>query len=104
LEIAPVTTGQLTQAAVPTEGEREEKEGAILLCCLKGKCHEIFCFRFFHESSSPKHPKITLGSFRIRKFVKIFAGEGAPLISTTPAENFAISTAVLLIPVTNCRL
>jgi hypothetical protein len=33
---------------------------------LKEQCHEIFCFRFFfHESSSPKPPKITLGSFRI---------------------------------------
>ncbi len=31
---------------------------------LKGQCHEIFCFRFFHESSSPKPPKITLGSLR----------------------------------------
>ncbi len=26
--------------------------------------HEIFCFRFFHESSSPKQLKITLGSFK----------------------------------------
>jgi hypothetical protein len=32
---------------------------------LKGQCHEIFCFRFFHESFSPKPLKITLGSFRI---------------------------------------
>ncbi len=32
---------------------------------LKGKCHEIFCFRFFlNESSSPEPPKITFGSFR----------------------------------------
>jgi hypothetical protein len=31
---------------------------------LKGQCHEIFCFRFFHESPSPKQLKITLGSFR----------------------------------------
>jgi hypothetical protein len=32
---------------------------------LKGQCHEIFCFRFFHESPSPKPLIITLGSFRI---------------------------------------
>ncbi len=33
------------------------------------QCHELFCFRFFHESSSPKPLKTTLGSFRIlRKF------------------------------------
>jgi hypothetical protein len=33
---------------------------------LKGQCHEIFCFRFFfHESSSLKSSKITVGSFRI---------------------------------------
>jgi hypothetical protein len=31
---------------------------------LKGQCHEIFCFIFFHELSSPKPLKITLGSFR----------------------------------------
>jgi hypothetical protein len=32
---------------------------------LKGQCHEIFCFRFFLESSSAKSLKITLGSFQI---------------------------------------
>ncbi len=32
---------------------------------LKGQCHEIFCFRFFHESPSPKTLIITLGSFWI---------------------------------------
>jgi hypothetical protein len=36
---------------------------------LIGESHEIFCFRFFYESSPPKPPQITLGSFRIfRKF------------------------------------
>jgi hypothetical protein len=34
-------------------------------CHLKGQCHEIFCFRFFHELPSPKPLKITLGSIRI---------------------------------------
>jgi|688.fasta_scaffold1612813_1 hypothetical protein len=33
---------------------------------LKGQCHKNFCFRFFHESSSPSPLKITLGgSYRI---------------------------------------
>ncbi len=32
---------------------------------LKGQCHEIFCFRFFQESHSPKPLIITIGSFRI---------------------------------------
>jgi hypothetical protein len=32
---------------------------------LKGQCHEIFCFWFFHESVSPKTLSIPLGPFRI---------------------------------------
>ncbi len=32
---------------------------------LKGQCHEIFAPGFFHESSSPKPMKITLGSLKI---------------------------------------
>ncbi len=32
---------------------------------LKRQYHEMFCFRFFRESSSPKPTKIALGSFRI---------------------------------------
>jgi hypothetical protein len=49
----------------------------------------IFASGFFHESSSPKPLKITLGSFR-RKFVEIFASQGA---SPVPATNFTTSTA-----------
>ncbi len=77
---------------------------------LKGQCHEIFCFIFFHKSPSPKPLKITLGSFKI--FSKIcgvirksscttgvndtggkFAtgvndtGGKLPLISTSPVVN-----------------
>jgi hypothetical protein len=36
---------------------------------LQGQCHEIFDFRFFHESLSPKPLNIPLGSFR--SFLKI---------------------------------
>ncbi len=32
---------------------------------LKGQCHEIFDFRFFHELVSPKLLNIPLGPFRI---------------------------------------
>jgi hypothetical protein len=52
---------------------------------LKGQCHDIFASRLFHESSTPKPLKITLGSFRIfGKFAEIFASQGAPPVSTTP--------------------
>ncbi len=59
---------------------------------LKGQCHEIFSFRFFHESSSPKPLKITLGTFQNvwQKFVDIFASQGAPPVSTI--ANLAAST------------
>ncbi len=30
------------------------REDHLFLPVLKGQCHNIFCFRFFHESSSPK--------------------------------------------------
>ncbi len=39
---------------------------------LKGQCHEIFDFRFFHESVSPKHLSIPLRPFR--NFSKILGG------------------------------
>ncbi len=35
------------------------------LDCLKGQCHEIFCFWFFLEPVSPKSLIILLGPFRI---------------------------------------
>jgi len=34
-------------------------------CCLKGQCHEIFCFLFFSRISFPQHQSITLGPFWI---------------------------------------
>jgi hypothetical protein len=67
---------------------------------LKGQCHEIFCFRFFHESPSHKPLIITLGSFRIfRKFAEIFASQGAPPVSTTSVANLL---SVSITPVANC--
>jgi hypothetical protein len=62
---------------------------------LKGQCHEIFCFRFFHESCSTKPPKILLGSFgifsKIRRDIRKYS-KYAPPVSTTLAANFATGT------------
>ncbi len=61
---------------------------------LKRQCYEIFCFRFFHESSSPNSLKITLGSFQI--FSKI-CGDMRKSRCTTGINNtggkFATGTA-----------
>jgi hypothetical protein len=32
---------------------------------LKGQCHEIFCFWFFHKTVSPQPQSIPLGPFQI---------------------------------------
>jgi hypothetical protein len=69
---------------------------------LKGQYHEIFYFKFFHESVSPKPLSIQLGPFEFfSRFVEIFAAQGAPPVSTlTPG---AILQPVSLIPVANCH-
>jgi hypothetical protein len=55
---------------------------------LKGQCQEIFCFRFFHESSSPNPLKQILRSFQIfQKFEFTESSQGAPPVSTTPVTN-----------------
>jgi hypothetical protein len=62
---------------------------------LKGQCHEIFCFWFFHESVSPQPKSIPLGPFP-RKFAEIFASHGAITgipVSTTQVANFSTSFA-----------
>ncbi len=91
---------------------------------LKGQCHEIFCFRFFHDSPSPKPLIITLGSFQIFSKIRGYirksrcttgvndTGGKLSLVSTTPAANLPpVSTTrrqilppvplVLLTPVAN---
>jgi hypothetical protein len=64
---------------------------------LKGQCQEIFCFWFFHESVSHQPQSIPLRPFWIFwKFAEIFASQGAPPVSTTPAANFSsIFTSVV---------
>ncbi len=53
-----------------------------LCTSLKGQCHNIFYFYFFHETSSPKPLKITLRSFEIfLKIVETFASQGGPPVS-----------------------
>jgi hypothetical protein len=63
----------------------------VLLTRLKGQCHEIFASGFFHESASPSppHPRVFhLDRFKFfRKFAEIFASQGAPPVSTTPAAK-----------------
>jgi hypothetical protein len=70
------------------------------------RCHEMFCFRFFHESSSPKPLRITLGSFRIisensRRYsqIKVHHWSQRHRRQILPPVQL-----VLLIPVANCWL
>jgi hypothetical protein len=75
----------------------------------KGTVSQNFLLQVFHESSSPKPLKITLGSFQI--FLKICGdirkcrcttgikdtrGKFAPLSMTTPAANFASGTVCVV--------
>jgi hypothetical protein len=71
-----------------SESERSLLE-VLALNILKGQYHNFFCFSFFHESSSPKPLKITLGPFRIFSKIRggIREGQGAPPVSTTPVAN-----------------
>ncbi len=60
---------------------------------LKGQCHEIFCFWFPFMNQFPLSPWVYYsGRFEFfRKFSEIFADQGWPPVSTTPAANFATS-------------
>jgi hypothetical protein len=50
----------------------------------------FFASGFFHESVFPQPQSIPLGPFQIfSKICGIFASQGAPPVSTTPAANFA---------------
>ncbi len=60
---------------------------SIVFDCLKGQCHEIFDFRFFHESVSPKPLSIAIRTvwnfFVSRKFRGDFH-------SPRPLANFSL--------------
>ncbi len=58
---------------------------------------DFLLLSFFHESVFPQPQSIPF----FRKFAEIFASQGAPLVSTTPAANFSTSFARVLIPVAN---
>ncbi len=68
---------------------------------LKGQCHAIFCSVLFHESSSPQASENSIRVINIFfwKFTEIFASQGAPLVSMTPAVNLPLIPLVSLIPV-----
>ncbi len=88
------------------------RKGATNESHLKGQCLEIFCFWFFHGSVSPQPQSISLGPFQIFSKIrgdirisrctirindttggKLPAVANLPLVSTTPAANFATSFA-----------
>ncbi len=51
---------------------------------LKGQCHEIFDFKFFHESVSPKPLSIPLGPFRICSKICGNIGSSLTLVANLP--------------------
>ncbi len=55
----------------------------------KGQCHGTFCFWFFlwiNVPPAPEYPIRIVSNF-LRKFAEIFASQGSPPVSTTPAAN-----------------
>ncbi len=63
----------------------------IITCIsLKRQCHVIFCFRFFHESSSPKPQKKTTWSLSIFFDNSLCAAQVCTLFSSTvnPWESY----------------
>jgi hypothetical protein len=56
---------------------------------LKGQCHELFCFWFFHKSVFPQPQSVLLRPFRIFSKIRgdIRKSFGAPPVSTTPVAN-----------------
>jgi hypothetical protein len=65
--------------------QRNDDDAAIVL---KGQCHEIFDFWFFHESVSPRPLSIPIGPFRIfRKLAEIFTVQSASPVLLTLVAN-----------------
>ncbi len=56
-----------------------EKSYQPMGLALLGQCHEIFDFRFFHESLSPKPVRISLGPLWLTTVANL------PPVLTTPA-------------------
>jgi hypothetical protein len=71
---------------------------------LKGQCHEIFCFWFFHESVSPQPQNIPLRLFKnFSKFAEIFASQGAPPVSRYQRHQWQICQRCQRHRQQNCR-
>ena len=67
---------------------------------LKGQCHEIFSWITFPQA--PEN-NIRIISIFFWKFAEIFASQGAPPVSTSPAANLPPVPLVLLTPVQICH-
>jgi hypothetical protein len=65
----------------------------LLYLQFKGTVSRDFLLLVFYESVSPQPQSISLKRFEFfRKFAEVLASQGAPPVSTTPAENFATSS------------
>jgi hypothetical protein len=63
------------------------KQRRLSLACLKGECHEIFCFWFFSSVSFPPGPRV---SQFCQKFASTTPVANLPLLSTTATANLQI--------------
>ncbi len=80
---------QIGLCSVAGQSHMPTGKGFVLLE-LQGQCHEIFCFRFFDESSSPKPLKITGGLFQIFSKIRGDIRISAMTICTTHTREYTI--------------
>jgi hypothetical protein len=66
-----------------------KKDNVKITISLKGQCHEIFCFWFLFMNQFPPSSRVFhLDHFEFfQKFSEIFASQGAPPVSSTPAAK-----------------
>ncbi len=71
--------------------------------CLKGTVSRDFLLLVFFMNQFPPSPRVFhLDRFEFfRKFAEIFASQGAPLVSTTPAANLPLVSTTRATPVAN---
>ncbi len=101
----PGSRGQKgTQSRIP---DPDPQHWPLELLIIKGTVPRDFLLQVYHESSPPKPPKITLGSFQNffknlpryslvkvhHRYQRHTPAANLPPVSTTPAANFATVTA-----------